>query len=81
MHEIHNDLPFLPKRKKIGKIEKLVVTSYKKEEYFIHIGNLKQALNHRLVYKKVCRVINFNQKAWLKSNIDINTELRRNAKK
>ena len=29
----------------------------------IHIGNLKQALNHRLVLKKVQRVIKCNQNA------------------
>ena len=33
--------------------------------------NLKQALNHRLVLKKVhSRIIKFNQKAWLKPYID-----------
>ena len=30
------------------------------------IRNLKQALNHGLVWKKVHRVIRFNQKVWLK---------------
>ena len=30
--------------------------------------------------KKVHRVIRFNQKAWLKTNIDINTKLRTGAK-
>ena len=31
----------------------------------IHIINLEQALNHELVFKKVHRVIKFNQYAWL----------------
>ena len=40
--------------------------------------NLKQALNHSLVLKTAH--IKFNQKAWLKSFIDMNTELRKNVK-
>ena len=46
----------------------------------IHIRNLKQALNHRLVFKKLIRVIKFNQNAWLKPYIDINTDLQKKAK-
>ena len=41
---------------------------------------LKQALNHGLILKKVHRVIQFNQKAWLKPYIDMNTKLRTEAK-
>ena len=41
---------------------------------------LKQALNHGLKLKNVQRVIKFNQKAWLKPYIDMNTKLRTNAK-
>ena len=41
---------------------------------------LKQALNHRLILKKVHWIIQFNQDAWLKPNIDMNTELRKQAK-
>ena len=28
LHELHNDLPFLPERMKIGKVEKLVTNLY-----------------------------------------------------
>ena len=38
----------------------------------IHKGNLKQALNPKLVLKKVHRGIKFNQKAWLKPYINMN---------
>ena len=41
----------------------------------INIRNLKQALNHGLVFKKVNKVIKFNQDPWLKSYIDMNTDL------
>ena len=47
---------------------------------FIHIESLKQALNHRLVLKKLHRIIKFKQKAWLKSYIDMSTDLRKKAK-
>ena len=60
--------------------KKLIGNLCDKKEHVIHIINLKQALNHRLVLKKVHKVIKFNQKAWLKSYIDINTDLRKAAK-
>ena len=50
-----------------------------KKKYVVHISILKQALNHGLKLKKVNRVIEFNQEAWLKKYIDINTELRKKA--
>ena len=46
----------------------------------IHIRALKQALNHGLVLKDVHRVIKFNQEAWLKPYINMNTKLRQEAK-
>ena len=51
-----------------------------KEEFVIQISNFKEALKHGLVLKKVHRVINFSQEAWIKSYIDMNTELRKNSK-
>ena len=79
LHELHNDLPFLPERMKIEQIEKLVTNLHDKTEHVIHIRNLKQALNHGLILKKVHRVIQFNKKAWLSPYIDINTKLRQKA--
>ena len=80
LHELHNDLPFLPEKMKIEKFEKLVSNLHDKTEYVIHIRNLKKALNHGLVLKKVHRVIKFILKAWLKPYIDMNTKLRQKAK-
>ena len=37
--------------------------------------NLKQALNHGLSFKKVHKVIKFDQNVWLKPYIDMNTNL------
>ena len=76
-NDLHNDLPYLPERIKIEKVEKLAANLHDKTEYVIHIIKLKQGLNHRLVLKKVQREIKFNQNAWLKPYIDINTDLRK----
>ena len=73
------DLTFLLKIEKINKCEKLIYSIESKEKYVVHIRATKQALNHGLKFKKVHRVIQFSQKARLKSYIDINTELRRDA--
>ena len=65
---------------KINECSKLVCSLYDKENYVIHIRALKQALNNGLILKKIHRIIQFNQKAWLKSYIKMNTELRKEAK-
>ena len=78
MHDLHNDLPFLPKRKNIENVKKLVANLYDKAE---SKTSLKQALNQRLVLRKVHRVIKFNKSAWLKQYIDMNTDLRKKKKR
>ena len=78
LNKLHNDLRFLPERMKIINFDIWLVDSFfDKKEYLIHIRNLKQALNHRLDLKKVYRIIKFNQKAWLKLRINMDTELRK----
>ena len=67
LHDLHSDLPFLPERMKINRCSKFVCNLYDdKYNYVVHIKPLKQALDHGLILKKVHRVIQFNQKAWLK---------------
>ena len=56
----HKELPFLPERKKLENVEKLVCSIEDKEKYVIHIRRLKQALNHWLILKEVHIVIKFN---------------------
>ena len=80
LHELHSDLPFLSERMKIEKCSKFVCNLFNKKKYVTHISSLKQALNHGLKIKKIHRVIEFNQDAWLKLYIDLNTELRKAAK-
>ena len=51
LQELHNDLPFLTERKKIEKTRNLVTNLHGKTVYFIHMTNLKQTLNHRVILK------------------------------
>ena len=80
MFSLHKDFPFLPERKKIKKCEKLICDVQGEEKYVVHIRALKQALNHGLKLKRVHRVIQFNQDAWMKPYIEMNNELRKRAK-
>ena len=65
---------------KIEKVKKVAANLHNKTENVIHKGNLKQALNHGLVLKKVHKVIKFKQIAWLKPYIYMNTDLRKKSK-
>ena len=78
--DLHSDLPFLPARMKINKCSKLACNFYDKKNYVVHIRALKQALKHGLKLKKVHKVLQFNQEAWFKPYIGMNTELRKQAK-
>ena len=76
----HKELPFLPERRKLEKVEKLVCSIEDKEKYVIHMRALKKSLNNGLILKDVNKVIQFNQEAWLKLYIDMNTKLGKEAK-
>ena len=66
---------------KIKKSQKIAANLHDKTEYVIRIRNLKQVLNHELVLKKVHKVIEFNQNAWLKPYIDMTIDLRKKKRK
>ena len=69
LYDLQNDLPFSPERINVTHVTNV-----------IHVTNLKQALNHGLLFKKVQRVIKFNQNDWLKPYVDMNTDLRKKSK-
>ena len=66
LFNFHKDSPFLPERKKVEKVEKLICSIEDKEKYIIHKRALKQALNHGLKLKTLHRIIQFQQKSMVK---------------
>lgn len=75
LHEEHNALPFLAERIN----EKLCLSLKNKKNYFVHIRNLKQAMENGLLLVKIHKIMEFSQSYWLKEYIDKNTNLRKEA--
>ena len=71
------DLPFLLERKMLNKVEKFVTNLHDKNECYTH-KKFKTGIKSWVDLEK--RVIKFNQKDWLKPDIDMNTELRQKTK-
>ena len=71
LHKLHSDLPFLSERMEVNTCKKLVCNLFNKKKHVTHINTLKQALIHGLKFKKIHRIIEFNQKEWLKQYIDM----------
>ena len=80
LHKLHSDLPFLPEIIKINKCTMLACTVENKVKYVIPTVALKQAIDHGLILRKVQRVIEFRQEAWLKPYIKMNTKVKMQAK-
>ena len=59
--------------------KKLCLTLKDKKNYVCHYKNLKFYLKHGLKLKKIHKILQFDQKAWLKPYIDFNTKLRQEA--
>ena len=59
--------------------KKLCLTLNDKKNYICHYKNLKFYLKHGMKLKKIHKILQFDQSAWLKPYIDLNTKLRQEA--
>ena len=81
LHDLHNDYPFCPERVKCeNNVEKLIPILRNKIKYVIHYKNLIQCLKAGMKLKKIHSGIKFIESAWLKPYIEMNTNLRTQAK-
>ena len=80
LHDLHNDYPLAPERLKINNVEKLIPNLWDKEKYIVHHENLKLYLGLGLKVKKIHRGIKFREEPWMKSYIELNTDLRTKGK-
>ena len=80
LHDLHNDYPLAPERITVNKVEKLIPNLNDKTKYVIHHETLKLYLSLGLKLTKIHRGITFEESAWLKPYIDLNTNLRAKAK-
>ena len=77
LHDLHGEYPLAPEQLKINKINKLVPNLYDKKKYVVHHENLKLYLRLGLKLTKIHRGVTFEEKKFMKSYIDLNTELRK----
>ena len=81
LHDLHNDYPFCPERIECKNgVEKLIPNLRNKTKYVIHYKNLIQCLKAGLKLKKIHRGIKFIESEWMKPYIEMNTNLRTQAK-
>ena len=79
LHDLHNDYPLAPERVTVNKVEKLIPNLNDKTKYVIHHETLKLYISLGLKITKIHRGITFDECAWLKPYIDLNTNLRAKA--
>ena len=81
LHDSHNDYPLCPERVECNKgVKKLIPNLRDKNNYVIHYKNLMQCLKLGIKLKKIHRGIKFIESDFMKPYIDMNTNLRTQAK-
>ena len=80
LHDLHNDYPLAPDHLRMGRVEKLIPSLYRKENYVVHYEALKTYEKYGLKVTKIHRGIVFHDSPWMKPYIDFNTRLRMQSK-
>ena len=81
LHDLHNDYPLCPERVECNKgVKKLIPNLRNKNNYVVHYKTLMQYLSLGMELKKIHRGIKFIETDFLKPYIDMNTNLRTQAK-
>ena len=75
LHDLHNEYPLAQERLEINKVEKLIPNLNNKTSYVLHYKNLKLYESLGMKVTKIHRGIKFEESPWLKSYIDMNTNL------
>lgn len=78
LYNLHNDYPLASENiiPEGSKVQKLIPNLSNKTKYITHYENLKQYESLRLKITKVHSGMGFEEEAWLKKYIDLNTDLR-----
>ena len=81
LHDLHNDYPLAPESVKLdgADVAKLIPNLNDKRKYVVHYENLKLYESLGLKITKIHRGVRFEERAWLKKYIDLNTALRTKA--
>ena len=81
LHDLHSDYPFCAESVKCKNgVEKLIPNLRNKKKYVLHYKNLIQCLDMGLKVTRIHRGIKFVESEWMKPYIDMNTNLRTEAK-
>jgi hypothetical protein len=79
LYKLHNDYPLAPESLLVNGVRKLIPNLHNKKNYVVHAENLKQYVAMGLKITKIHKGIIFDESAWMKPYIDMNTNLRAQA--
>jgi len=79
LHDFHNEYPVAPENIQLNGVSKLIPNLNGKQQYILHYANLKLYESLGLKIRTIHRGIRFKESEWLKTYIDLNTNLRMKA--